>query len=90
MKLRRGIQTIEVQAPIVAAIGTWLLSAAQVIPPRWGVYVTMLALGCISVARGLAKLGDPRLNVQNITQLLSKTAGEQTMAASHETVPAGK
>lgn len=60
--VRRGIHTIEVQGPAIAAIGMWLASAAQIVPPRYAVYVTMVSSACIAVSRGLAKLSDPRLN----------------------------
>lgn len=61
-QVRRGIKTIEVQAPIVATFGAWLASAAGVVPERYAAWLTAASIGCISLSRGLAKLGDPDLN----------------------------
>lgn len=77
-RIRRGIRTIEVQAPLVAAIGVWLASFAHYVPPRYAVYVTMASSACIAVSRGLAKLGTPALNFDQPKVVVNEQAQVQT------------
>lgn len=64
-QIRRGIQTIEVIAAFLATVGTWIASAAQVVPPDQAVRVTEVAVVSIALARGLAKVCNSITNLTN-------------------------
>lgn len=61
-QVRRGIKTIEVQAPLLATLAAWVADAAGILPQRYAAYATALSLVLITASRTAAKLGDPTLN----------------------------
>lgn len=88
--LRRGIKTVEVIAALLATVGTWAASAAQVIPPKYAVDVTMVSVLAIAVARGLAKVGNAGSNLtdEGWQQYLAHLVQRETIAQPKNPQPA--
>lgn len=88
--IRRGIKTVEVIAAALATLSMWALSAAQVIPPKYAVYVTAIAVIAVNVSRGLAKVGNAGTNLTNegYKQYLDHLVQRETIAQPKAPQPA--
>jgi hypothetical protein len=55
--MRRGWATTEFWAALAVGLGTTAASLTGALPPRYAAIASAVAVGCFSLARGLAKVG---------------------------------